>query len=58
MNKIKVITPKRSLIDNIGTPSNSPSKCTLAIVDSGENVHIAKQATPTMDPVTISKDTT
>ena len=45
-----------SLINNIGTPPTSPSKYTLAISDSGANIHISKQDTPKMAPVIISKD--
>ena len=55
MNKIKTSNPKLSLINNIGTSPNSPSKHTLAIEDSGENTHLAKQYTPTMDPVMMSR---
>ena len=58
MNKIKISNPKLSLINNIRTPPTYPSKHTLEIADSGANIHISKQATPTMDPVIISKDMT
>ena len=58
MNKIKISTPKISLINNVGIPPNSTSKYTLAISDSGAKIHLANQAIPTMDPVIISKYTT
>ena len=53
MNKIKTSTPKISLINNIGTPPNYPSKYTLSILESGENIHLEKQATTTVTPVII-----
>ena len=40
MNKIKINTPKISLINNIGTPPNSPRKYTLEIADSGAKQYI------------------
>ena len=58
MNKIKISTPKTSLINNISTPPNYPSKCTLAIAKSGANIHIEKQSTPIIYPVIMSKDMT
>ena len=58
MNKIKISTPKISSINNIRTPPNSTGKYTLAISDSGTNIHIEKQATPKPYPVIVSKDTT
>ena len=51
--KIEIYTPKLSLINNIGTPHNSPSKQTLAITDSGANMHLSKQSTTKMAPVII-----
>ena len=54
MNKNKVINPKLSLINNIGTPTNSSSKHTLAISDSGMNIYLSKQDTPTMEQVIMS----
>ena len=36
------------------TPPNYPSKNTLAIADSGANIHLTKQSTTTMAPVIIS----
>ena len=53
-NKIEISTPKLSLIDNIWTPCNSPSKQTLEIADSGVNIHLSKQATTAMSPVIMS----
>ena len=58
MNKIKISTPKISLINIIGNPPNSPIKYTLAIVDSGANIHISNKATPKVAPVTISNNVT
>ena len=55
MNKIKISNPKLSLINSIRIPHSYPSKHTLEIADSGTNIHIYKQATPTMEPVLISK---
>ena len=55
MNKIKISTPKISLINNIGTQTNYPSKYTLSIVDSVKNVNLANKATSTMVPVIMSK---
>ena len=56
MNKIKSSNPKLGLISNIGNPHNFTSKHTLAIEDSGANIHLDKQYTTTMDPVIISND--
>ena len=55
MNKIKMINTKISLINNTGTPPNSPRKSTPTITDSGANIHQANEATQTMSPVIISK---
>ena len=54
-NKIEMSTPKISLINNIGNPPNSPKKYTLSIAEPGANAYLENQATPTMDPVIISK---
>ena len=54
MNKIKMSTTKIILINNIRTPTNYLSKHTLSIIDSGVNIHIAKQATTKMALVIIS----
>ena len=51
-----MINPKISLINCIGTPPNYPSKNTLAIVDSGANIHLEKKVIMTMAPVIISND--
>ena len=58
MNKFIINNPKLSLINNIRTPTKYTSKHTLEIADSGANIHISNQATPTMEPVIISKDMT
>ena len=50
MNKIKISTPKISLINIIGTPPNSPRKYTLEIADSGANIHPENEATSIMSP--------
>ena len=55
MNKIKSSIPKSSLINNIVNPPNDPIKFTLANADSGANIHLENQATPTMTLVTMSK---
>ena len=54
VNEIKISSPKTSLINNIWNPHNSPSKHMLEIADSGMNIHLAKKATTTIDPVIIS----
>ena len=50
-NKIEIIKPKISLINYIDTPPNPNINNILAITDSGENTHLARQATHTMAPV-------
>ena len=50
-NIIKMSNPKLSLINHIDTPPNPNSPYMLAIADSDANIHLARQATPTMDPV-------
>ena len=50
-NKIKISNPKISLINHIDTPTNPTSTNMLSIADSGENIHLAIQTTPTMAPV-------
>ena len=50
-NKFEISNPKISLINYIDTPSNPNINNMLPIVDSGANIHLAKQATHTMDPV-------
>ena len=42
MSKIVIITPKITLINNIRTPSNYPSKHILKITASGTNIHLEK----------------
>ena len=56
MNKNKMITLKISLINNIGTLFNYPRKYTLAIAESGSNIHMENQATSKMASFIISKD--
>ena len=53
--KIKIITPKISLINIIGILPSSPRKYTLPTTDSGTNIHLSNEYTPTMTPVIISK---
>ena len=55
MNKIESSTPKISLINNIGTPHNSPIKYTPAISDSGANTHIDNESKATMKQVIMQK---
>ena len=50
-NKIKMTNPKINLINLINTSPNPTSTNMLAIIDNGENIHLARQATPTMAPV-------
>ena len=58
MNKIKIITPKISLINDIGSPPNYPRKYTLSISESGENIHLENGAIPTMPPLIIPNNMT
>ena len=51
-------TPKISLINIIGTPPNYPSKHTLAITESGPNIHISKKVTTKTTPVIMSNNIT
>ena len=51
VNNIEISNPKISLINNIDAPPNPTSNNMLAISDSGANIYLAKQATPTMAPV-------
>ena len=57
VNKIKVSNPKNSLLNHIDTPPNPNSTNMLAIADSVENTHLARQATPKMAPVIIDNET-
>ena len=50
-NKIEISKPKISLINYINTPPNTNSTNMLTIADSGVNIHLAIQATPTIAPV-------
>ena len=51
VNKIENSNPKISLINYIDTPPNPTSNNMLEIADSDANIHLSKQATPTMAPV-------
>ena len=51
-------TTEISLINNTGNRPNSPRKHTLEISESGANIHLANESTPTMAPVITSKDMT
>ena len=53
VNKIEISNPKISIINYIDNPPNSTSYNMLEIVDSGANIHLSKQATPTMAPITM-----
>ena len=55
-NKVEIINPKISLLNYIDTSPNPTSNKILAIVDSGVNIHLSKQATPTMAPAIIEND--
>ena len=55
-NKIKIINPKVSLIYNIDTPPNPTSTNMLANADSCANIHLTRQATPTMAPVIMDNE--
>ena len=58
INNIEISNPKISLTNCIGNPPNYPSNNTLAVVDSGVNIHLAKQSTTTMAPVIIPNEIT
>ena len=51
-------TTEISLINNTGNRPNSPRKYTLEISESGANINLANESTPTMAPVITSKDMT
>ena len=55
---MKISAPKISLINDIGTPPNSPRNYTLEITDPSAKIHIANGATPTMPPVKMSNNMT
>ena len=48
MNKIKINTPKVSLINNIGTSPTFPRIYTIEIADSGANIYLENKVTPTI----------
>ena len=56
-NKIKTSSPNMSLTNNIDTPPNPTSTNMLAIADSGANIHVARQSTPTILPVVTDNKT-
>ena len=56
-NKIKISNPKISLINHIDAPPNPTSTNMLAIADSGANIHVARQSTPTILPVVTDNKT-
>ena len=56
VNKVENSNPKFSLINYIDTPPNPTSTNILAIVDSGANKHLARQATPTIAPVIMENE--
>ena len=47
-NEIEISNPKISLINYINTPPNQTSTNMLNFADSGANMNLARQATPTM----------
>ena len=55
---MKISNPNISLLNNIGTPPNYPSKRTLEIVDAESNIYLARQDTTQMAPFIMSNDTT
>ena len=55
-NKIKISSPKISLINHIHTPPNPTSTNMLEISDYGANIHLSRQATPTMAPVIVDNE--
>ena len=55
VNKIEISNPKISLINCIGTPPNYPGNKTLAVTESGANIHLAKKTTTTIAPIIMSK---
>ena len=48
--------PKTSLLNYIDTPPNPNITNMLAIADSGANIHLARQATPTMASIKMEND--
>ena len=55
-NKIEISNPTISLMNYIDTPPILTSNNMLAIVDSGANIHLEKQATPAMPLVMMVND--
>ena len=56
VNKIEISNPKISFIHYIGIPHNPTSTNILAIADSDANIHLARQATPTISPVIMENE--
>ena len=55
-NKVRINNHKISLINHINTPPKPTITNMLAIVDSGANMHLSKQTTPTMSPVMMNNE--
>ena len=55
-NKIIISNTKISLRNYIDTTPNPNSNNMLAVAESGANIHLSKEATPTMDPVIMAND--
>ena len=51
VNKNEISNPKNSLVNYIDTPPSPNSTNMLAIIYSGANIHLGRQATPTMVPI-------
>ena len=51
VNKIEISNPKISLINYTDNPPKTTSTNMLEIAESGANIHLSRQATPTTDPV-------
>ena len=58
MNKIKIRIPKISSNNSIRISHTYPGNYTLAIADSGVNILLANEATPTMVPGLMSNNIT
>ena len=55
VNEIKISNPKISLMNHIDAPPNPNSTNMPVIVEPGANIHLSRQATPTMAPEIIDK---
>ena len=56
VNKVEICNPKISLINYINTPPNPTSTSMLSNSDSGANIHLSRQATPTMAPINMENN--